>query len=84
MKLIDPKFAATTCLFALLATPAAVFAEHHGDDGKGKDWYKDRKDRKVHAVPEPSSLAMALAGMGFVLGLAIVGLRRNRSRSVAV
>ncbi len=43
MKLINPKFAATTCLFALLATPAAVFAEHHGDDGKGKDWYKDRK-----------------------------------------
>jgi hypothetical protein len=80
MKLINPKFAATTCLFALLATPAAVFAEHHGDNGKGKDWYKDRKP---HAVPEPSSFVMTLAGMGLVLGLAIVGLRRNRSRTVA-
>ncbi len=80
MRLMNPKFAATTCLFALLATPAAVFAEHHGDDGKGKDWHKDRK---LHAVPEPSTLAMTLAGMGLVLGLAIVGLRRNRRRSVA-
>jgi hypothetical protein len=80
MKLINPKFAATTCLFALLATPAVVLAEHHGDDGKGKDWYKRRK---LQAVPEPSTLAMTLAGMGLVLGLAIVGLRRNRSRSVA-
>jgi hypothetical protein len=80
MKLINPKFVATTCLFALLAAPAAVFAEHHGDDGRGKDRYKDRK---LHTVPEPSTLAMTLAGMGLVLGLAIVGLRRNRSRSVA-
>jgi hypothetical protein len=80
MKLINPRFATITCLFALLATPAAVFAEHHGDNGKGKDGYKDRKP---HAVPEPSSFAMTLAGMGLVLGLAIVGLRRNRSRTVA-
>ena len=80
MKLIHPKFAATTCLFALLAAPAAVFAEHHGDDGNGKDW---RKDRKVHTVPEPSTLAMTLAGVALVLGLALVGHRRNRSRSVA-
>jgi hypothetical protein len=80
MKITNPKFAATICFFALLVTPAAVFAEHHGDDGKDKN---SHKDRKLHMVPEPGTLAMTLAGMGLVLGLAIVGLRRNRSRSVA-
>jgi hypothetical protein len=41
MKITNPKFAATTCFFALLVTPAAVFAEHHGDDGKDKNSHKD-------------------------------------------
>jgi hypothetical protein len=51
MKPINPKFAANTCLFALLATPAAVFAEHHGDNGKGKD---SHEGRNLQAVFEPS------------------------------
>jgi PEP-CTERM motif len=83
MQLIHPKFAATTCLFALLATPAAVFADRPGSghDNGNKGGKKD--GNKNWAVPEPSTLVMTLAGMGLVLGLAIVGRRRNRSRSVA-
>jgi hypothetical protein len=77
MKLINPKFAAAACLFGMLAAPAAVFADHPRNGGGGDD----KKDKKW-AVPEPSTLVMALAGMGLAIGLAVVGLRRNRSRSV--
>ena len=72
MKLINPKFAATACLLGMLAAPAAVFADHPRYDKGGK------KD-KTWAVPEPSTLVMTLVGMGLGIGLAVVGLRRNRS-----
>jgi hypothetical protein len=83
MKLINPKFAATTCLLGVLAAPAAVFADRpsSGYDNGNKGGKKGGD--KNWAVPEPSTLVMTLAGMGLVLGLAIVGLRRNRRRSVA-
>jgi hypothetical protein len=77
--LINPKFAATACLFGMLAAPAAVFADHPGYGG-GDDGNYGKK--KKYTVPEPSTLVMTLAGMGLAIGLAVMGLRRNRSRNV--
>jgi hypothetical protein len=74
MKLIHPKFAATTCLFAVLAAPVIAFADGGEIDGKHK---------KNYAVPEPSTLIMTLAGMGLGIGLVIAGVRRNRRRVIA-
>jgi hypothetical protein len=76
MKLINPKFAASACLLTLLAVPVAVFANN--DLGARGD-----KDKKHYAVPEPSTLAMTVLGMGLGVGLVIAGLRRNRSTSAA-
>jgi len=96
MKLIQYKFAVTTFLLVLLAAPAAVFADGHGDDGnrrdeggdgdwgEGRDRGGDRDKRHDHyAVPEPSTLIMTLAGMGLGIGLVAAGVRRNRRRTVA-
>jgi len=74
MKRIHPKFAATACLFAVLAAPVIAFA----DGGEG-----DGKPKKNYAVPEPSTLIMTLAGMGLGIGLVIAGVRRNRRRIIA-
>jgi hypothetical protein len=79
MKLIHPKFAATACLFALLAAPVIVFA----DGGDGNDWGDGEHHKKHYAVPEPSTLIMTLAGMGLGIGLVIAGVRRNRRRVIA-
>lgn len=81
MKLIHPKFAATACLFALLAAPVIVFAD--GGEGDGKDWGDGEHHKKHYAVPEPSTLIMTLAGMGLGIGLVIAGVRRNRRRVIA-
>ncbi len=76
MRLINPKFAAAACLFGMLAAPVALFAGHQPPPPP--PWY-----HKPTPVAEPSTLAMILVGTGFGIGLAVVGLRRNRSRSVA-
>ena len=76
MKLINPKFAASACLLTLLVVPAAVFANN--DLGERGD-----KVKKHYAVPEPSTLAMTVIGMGLGVGLVIAGVRRNRSTSAA-
>jgi hypothetical protein len=81
MKLINPKFAATACLFALLAAPAVVFADDDRNEGKYKD--KDKDKHHSYAVPEPSTLIMTLAGLGLGIGLVVAGVRRNRRRTVA-
>jgi|HubBroStandDraft_6_1064221.scaffolds.fasta_scaffold563762_2 hypothetical protein len=74
MKLINPKlapkFAAAACLFGMLAAPT-VFAGHHPPPWYGPPPPPTR-------MPEPSSLVMTLVGMGFGVGLAVVGLRRKR------
>jgi hypothetical protein len=73
MKFLNPKFAASACLFTMLAAPVAVLAD------------RDRggKDKNRYAVPEPSTLAMTVIGLGLGLGLVVAGLRRNRSASAA-
>jgi hypothetical protein len=76
MKVINPKFAASACLFAMLAAPVAVLADR--DDRDRHD-----RDKKHYSVPEPSTLAMTVIGMGLGLGLVVAGLRRNRSTSAA-
>jgi hypothetical protein len=76
MKLINPKFAASACLLALLATPVAILADRDPRSFGGKD-------KKNYSVPEPSTLAMTVVGMGLGIGLVIAGLRRNRKPSVA-
>lgn len=77
MKVLHPKLAASACLFAMLAAPAAVLADR---DDKGR---ADKGSNAHYAVPEPSTLAMTLVGMGLGLGLVIAGTRRNRSTSAA-
>jgi hypothetical protein len=73
MKFPSPKFAASVCLFAMLAAPVAVLADRDRAD----------KDKKHYAVPEPSTLAMTVIGMGLGLGLLVAGRRRNRGTSAA-
>jgi hypothetical protein len=85
MKLINPKFAVTACLFALLAAPAVVFADRRGDkgEGEGRDRGRDKhKHQPPYAVPEPSTLIMTLAGMGIGIGVVAAGVRCNRRRTV--
>jgi hypothetical protein len=77
MKLINPKFAASACLFTLLAAPAIVLADRPDYGGR------DKGGKKHYAVPEPGTLAMTVVGLGIGLGLVIAGLRRNRSTSAA-
>ena len=76
MKFINPKFAATACLFGMLAAPAAVFAGH-GIPLPPRPLFP--KPTPIARVAEPSTLVMTLAGMGLGIGLAVVGLRRSRS-----
>jgi hypothetical protein len=76
MKLFNPKFAVIVCLLTLLAAPVAVLADSNR-------WDRGDKDKKHYAVPEPSTLAMTVIGMGLGVGLVIAGLRRNRSASAA-
>jgi len=80
---LNPKFAVTVCLFALLAAPAVMFA--HGDDDEGR--YKGDKDKHhSYSVPEPSlasTLIMTLAGLGIGMGLVVAGVRRNRRATIA-
>jgi hypothetical protein len=80
MKLINPKFAATACLFALLAAPAITFADGGDDQGQNNN---DQGRKKHYAVAEPSTLIMTLAGMGLGIGLVVAGVRRNRRRIIA-
>jgi hypothetical protein len=78
MKLINPKFAAAACLFGMLAAPAAVFAGY-----PAAALPTSPRPTPISArVPEPSTLAMILVGAGFVIGLTVVEIRRNRRRSV--
>jgi len=77
MKLINTKFAASACLFTLLAAPAIVLADRP-DYGR-----PDKGGKKGYPVPEPSTLAMTVVGMGLGLGLVIAGIRRNRKTSAA-
>lgn len=77
MKVLHPKFAASACLFAMLAAPAAILVDR---DDKGR---ADKGSKGHYAVPEPSTLAMTLVGMGLGLGLLIAGTRRNRYTSAA-
>jgi hypothetical protein len=81
MKPINPKFAATACLFALLGAPVIAFAD--GSEGDGKDWGDGNHHKKNYAVPEPSTLIITLAGMGLGIGLVIAGVRRNGRRVIA-
>jgi hypothetical protein len=77
---LNPKFAVTVCLFALLAAPAVMFA--HGDDDEGR--YKGDKDKHhSYSLPEPSTLIMTLAGLGIGMGLVVAGVRRNRRTTIA-
>ena len=82
MKLIHSKFAATACLFALLAAPVITFAD--GGDGQGQNNNDQGCNSHPCAVPEPSTLIMTLAGMGLGIGLVIAGVRRHRRRVIAV
>jgi hypothetical protein len=73
MKLINSRFAASTCLLTLLAAPASVLAQ---------------KATPVPVpftarVPEPSTLAMTLVGLGIGMGVVVATLRRKRSSSAA-
>jgi hypothetical protein len=73
----NKKLAATACLFAMLALPAAVLAD-------GPDSDKDKYDRhKPKATPEPSTLVLTLVGVGIGTGLILAGLRRNRRSAAA-
>jgi hypothetical protein len=87
MKLISPKFApkfaAAACLFGMLAAPAAVFAGHHKPQPPPPPPWYHKPEPTPARVPEPSTLAMILVGTGFCIGLTVVEIRRNRSRSVA-
>ena len=65
MKRINPKLAATACLFAILAAPMTGFAN-------GGDKNKDKKPS--YSVAEPGTLAMTVAGLGLGLGLLLFGL----------
>jgi hypothetical protein len=76
MKLINPKVAATACLFGMLAAPAVVFAGHRTPPPPPPFF---PKPTPIARVAEPSTLVMILAGMGLGIGLAVVGLRRSRS-----
>jgi hypothetical protein len=84
MKLINPKFAAAACLFGMLAAPAAVFAGHHKPQPPPPPppWYHKPIPTPAR-LPEASTLEMILVGMGFGVGLTVVEMRRNKSRSVA-
>ena len=80
MKLINPKFAATACILAcwqrpLLYLPVIVRHRHH----HCRPHRSFPKPTPIARVAEPSTLVMTLAGMGLGIGLAVVGLRRNRS-----
>ena len=85
MKLINPKFApkfaAAACLFGMLAAPAAVFAGSPAAPLPTPPLYP--KPTPTARVPEPSTLAMILVGTGFVVGLTVVEIRRNRRGSVS-
>ena len=63
--------------FRLLAAPAAVFAGHHPPP----PWYGPPPPSHAR-MPEPSSLVMTLVGMGFGVGLAVVGIAPQTSRGV--
>jgi hypothetical protein len=77
MKLVNPKFAASAFMFTLLAAPAIVLADRPNYGGPEKG------GKKHYAVPEPSTLAMTVVGLGLGLGFVIAGLRRNRSTTAA-
>ena len=81
MNLINPKFAATACLFGLLAAPAITFAG--GGDDQGQNNNDQGGKNHPYAVPEPSTLIMTLAGMGLGMGFVVAGVRRNRRRIIA-
>jgi hypothetical protein len=73
MQLMSAKFAASACLFALLAAPAVVLANKPNN----------RYDKHPRRVAEPSTLVMTAVGLGLGIGLVAMGLRRNRSTSAA-
>ena len=65
MKLINSKFAASTCLLTLLAAPAFVLAQ------------QPKPVPSTARLPEPSTLAMTLVGLGIGIVGVVTYLRRK-------
>src|ERR1700722_10335505 len=67
MKLINSRFAATACFLTVLAAPASVLAQ------------QPKPVPSSFRVPEPSTLAMTLVGLGIGMGVVDATLRSKRS-----